>query len=300
MAGEITMKNIDFVKILETETQKVHNRILIQINELRKKYHYLKEENMLQQIVRELFETKPYFPNHFTKEELKDLDSEDSYKWEFVNTATDLFIKTKKEIRPEEFLNHFFTDVLNKLIQQFNYRSNFREQKQQVLADYIGENKGFLLTCIIYNIEYARVVEGSFLGYSPVGIVPDDTSHIRKFLNLPDLETEISGPDPAIDISEENEQGSEQQDSPGIKDLAILLYLLDEKNLFNFMANKDLVIKILKTNKLGAKGVVSNSTLDSYFNSKRVAAYLHGQKNYKRKQYIAKLLREIANRLHRE
>ncbi|MBL7813246.1 MAG: hypothetical protein JNL57_13575 [Bacteroidetes bacterium] len=300
MAGEIAMKSIDFQNIRDTETKNVHDRLLTQINELRKKYHHLTEENMHREIIRELFETRPYFPNHFSKETLEDPDSVDSYKWEFVNTATELFIKMEKEIRPEVFLNHFFTEELDKMIQQFNYRSNYKEQKQAVLADYIGENKAFLLACIIYNIEYSSIVTGSFFSYYPKGMVPEDTRHLRKFLHLPDLTAEMTGQIQANTIPEEIEQGSEQRDIPQIKDLAILLYLLDEKNLFNFMGHKDLVIKILKTNKLRDTVEVSNSTLDSYFNSNRVASYLHGQKNIKRKQYMARVLREIANRLDRD
>ena len=300
MAGEITMNNTEFEKARESAIKQAHDKLNTEINKLSKKYHQFTEEYQLQQIIKELFESRPFFPNKYSKNDLDDPDSEDSFKWEFVNTATELFLKYSDEVKPSIFLHYFFTEIIDDFIKKFNYRGNFKDKKTAILSQYIGENRIFLLTCIVYNIEFSNAIFGTFVKEYSVGLYPQDTRHLRKYLNLPDLPAQDSTRAESVSNIEENDSDIEEQNTPGIKDLAILLYLLDEKNLFNFMANKDLAIKILKTNKLGAKGVVSNSTLDSYFNSKRVAAYLHGQKNYKRKQYIAKLLREIANRLHRE
>lgn len=286
------MKNIDFHKVRETAIQKAQNSLLVEINRLSKKYNHLSEEFKYNSILKDLFELWPFLPSEFSNEKLSDLSSIDRYKVEFVYDATQLYIDIEKQTRPEVFLNHFFNAEIEAFVRYFNYRDNFKNEKNQILSEYLGPNLDFLLTSIIYNIEYWKVITGSFMRFFPAGVTPDDASHLKTFLGIPEkTEEKEERSTPEEDRVEEN------HNEIGRKDLAMLLYLLDRSGLLNFTTDKNLTVKLLNTKIIKNSKPINKITLNSYLNDKTLNIYLAGQNNMNKKQLMAQVLRNIANKL---
>lgn len=211
-------------ELRERITQEVRSQLLDSINNILDAHKHLKEEPRLKVVLKEFAGKLPFFSNDLDKININDINTKEYFERTFVERVTTKFIELEKETEADQFLEYFFSIVLPELGKTYHYRYTYTDNERGEMLDKYLEavNREFIFRCIIENIETSKAIFGAWNEDNVFIKEPDNTSHLRKFL---DMEDKVE----ANNFSGTNDRNATEEDrfsEPSRKRQAIAFYYL--------------------------------------------------------------------------
>lgn len=280
----------DYTAIWHKYSEQIKAEVTKKIQSLMDKYSYYTEDKMYKAIKEDLLKEEPFFSATFHKSNVDKLSAEELFEKEAMEDITNNFIIIGKEYKPQnqsDFFEYFFNEFVYHHIEKlFSHETISKEKRFEIMGKYLGrENRPYLLRCIVRNIEYWTALNGFYINYlSEAGGLS-----IKRYLGIEPQESRTEPIPESLGLAE----GKNAKP----KDMMMLLYMLSEYEVFNFVADRANTQQIV--NALYGKRFFKKSRMpvNKYFSPEVLKTYLQGQKNQAGKVKLAEILRKIANRL---